>query len=68
MELGGTSLLVSLTVSIVIISKTYCHLKSPEYSTSQRAGNAVVGKGSLSCDWPLLLCKNAQTDKGKEGD
>ena len=36
LELGGTSLLISLTVFIVIITKTYCHLKkSPECSTSQ---------------------------------
>ena len=69
LELGGTSLLLSLTVSIVIITKTHCHLKkSPEYPTSQRAGNALVGKGSMSCDWPLLPCINTQNDKGKEED
>ena len=69
MELGGISLLISLTVSIVIITKTYFHLKkSPKYSTSQRAGNALVGKGSMSCDWPLLPCINTQNDKGKEED
>lgn len=33
-----------------------------------RAGNALVGKGSMSCDWPLLPCRNTQNDKGKEGD
>ena len=69
MELGGISLLISLAVSIVIITKTYCHLKkSPEYSKSQRAGNALVGKGSMSCDWPLLPCRNTQNDKVKEED